>query len=67
MARDSLRFRSHLVTSVNMVPTPKTHIRIDREQIERIDALRGMVARERYIRWLLDKALKAEERKAAKK
>ena len=42
-------------------------LRVPHELIERIDALRGMVPRERYLRYLLDKALKAEERKAAKR
>jgi hypothetical protein len=35
--------------------------------VERIDALRGLVPREAYVRDLLDKALKAQERKAAKR
>ena len=43
-------------------------VRITAEQVERIDRLRGpLVPRERYVRWLLERALKAEERKAAKK
>jgi hypothetical protein len=43
-------------------------VRITAEQVERIDRLRGpLVPRERYVRWLLERALKAEERKAAKR
>lgn len=42
-------------------------VRISPEQVARIDRLRGMVARERYVRHLLEQALKAEERKAAKR
>jgi hypothetical protein len=48
-------------------PTKPLPVRIDREQIERLDRLRGLIPRERYLRWLLDRALKAEERKAAKR
>ncbi len=42
-------------------------IRVDREQIDRIDRLRGLIPRETYVRDLLDKALKQQERKAAKR
>lgn len=42
-------------------------VRITAEQVARVDKLRGpLVPRERYIRWLLDRALAGEERKAAK-
>jgi hypothetical protein len=52
------------------MPAEKTKplpVRITAEQVERIDRLRGMVPREPYVRWLLERALKAEERKAAKR
>ncbi len=39
-------------------------VRIPPELVARIDALRGLVPREPYVRALLDRALKAEERKA---
>jgi hypothetical protein len=42
-------------------------VRITAEQVARVDRLRGMVPRERFIRYLLDQALKSEERKAAKR
>lgn len=43
-------------------------VRITADQVARVDRLRGpLVPRERYIRWLLDRALAAEERKAAKR
>jgi len=50
-----------------MKPKPLP-IRIPVEMVERIDRLRGdLIPRERYVRYLLDRALKAEERKAAKR
>jgi hypothetical protein len=43
-------------------------VRIPRELVERIDRLRGpLVPRETYVRYLLDRAVAAEERKAAKR
>jgi len=42
-------------------------IRVDRSQVKRIDRLRGLVPRERYVRDLLDKALTTRERKEAKR
>jgi hypothetical protein len=43
-------------------------VRIPPEMVARIDALKGpLVPRERYVRHLLERALKAEERKAAKR
>lgn len=42
-------------------------VRISADQVKRIDKLRGMVARERYVRHLLERALKAEERRKAAK
>jgi hypothetical protein len=43
-------------------------VRIPPEMVARIDRLRGLVPRETYIReQLLEKALQAEERKAAKR
>jgi hypothetical protein len=50
------------MTTIKPVP-----VRITPELVARIDALRGLVPREPYVRDLLDKALKAEERKAAKR
>jgi hypothetical protein len=49
----------------NRKPLP---IRIPPEMVSRIDRLRPeLVPREAYVRSLLDKALKAEERKAVKR
>lgn len=49
----------------NIKPLP---VRIPAEMVARIDRLRGLVPRETYIReHLLEMALKAEERKAAKR
>jgi hypothetical protein len=42
-------------------------VRIPPEMVDRIDALRGLVPREAYVRDLLDRALKVEERKAARR
>ena len=42
-------------------------VRIPPEMVVRLDRLRGLVPRETYVRHLLDKALKAEERKVAKR
>jgi hypothetical protein len=49
------------------VTTPPTSkkplpVRIPRELIERIDRLRGLIPREAYIRDVLDRAIKTEER-----
>jgi hypothetical protein len=42
-------------------------VRITPEQVRRIDQLRGLVSRERYVREvLLEPAITREERKAAK-
>ncbi len=50
-----------------MTTTKPVPVRIPPAMVERIDALRGLVPREAYVRDLLDKALKALERKAAKR
>jgi hypothetical protein len=50
-----------------MATTKPVPVRIPPQMVERIDALRGLVPRETYVRDLLDRALKAEERKAAKR
>jgi hypothetical protein len=42
-------------------------VRIPAELVERIDRLRGLVPRERYVRHLLDKAARSEERRAKKR
>ena len=43
-------------------------VRIPPDMVARIDALKGeLVPREAYVRRLLEKALKAEERKASKR
>jgi len=42
-------------------------VRIPPEMVARIDRLRGLVPREAYVRDLIDKALTAQERKAAKR
>jgi predicted DNA binding CopG/RHH family protein len=47
-------------------PAPRTapvNVRVPPELLTRIDALRGMVPRERFIRHLLDQALSAQEKK----
>ena len=41
-------------------------VRITPELVARIDALRGLAPREAYVRYLLDKAITAEERKSSK-
>jgi hypothetical protein len=41
-------------------------VRVPAELVERIDALRGLVPREAYVRHLLSEALAVEERKQAK-
>lgn len=41
-------------------------VRIPAELVERIDALRGLVPRETYVRHLLSEAVAAQERKAGK-
>jgi hypothetical protein len=50
-----------------MAITKPVPVRIPPEMVARIDALKGLVPREAYVRHLLDRALKAEERKAAKR
>ena len=47
-------------------PTKPLPVRISAEQVARVDRLRGMAPREKYVRYLLDKALDAEEPKAKK-
>ena len=47
-----------------MATTKPVPVRIPPEMVDRIDALRGLVPREAYVRDLLDRALKAAERKA---
>jgi hypothetical protein len=47
--------------------TPKpVPVRIPAEMVARLDALRGLIPREPYVRALLEKAIEAEE-KAAKR
>ena len=41
-------------------------VRIPRDLADRIDQRRGREARASYVRYLLDKALSAEERRATK-
>jgi hypothetical protein len=41
-------------------------IRVPAELVARIDRVRGLIPRETYVRDLLDKAVSAQERKAAK-
>jgi hypothetical protein len=51
-----------------MTTTKPVPVRIPPGMVRRIDALKGeLVPREAYVRHLLDKALTAEERKAAKR
>jgi hypothetical protein len=51
-----------------MTPTKPVPVRIPPDMVRRIDALKGdLVPREAYVRHLLDKALSAEELKAAKR
>ena len=50
--------------SAHTKPVP---VRIPPELVERIDALRDLVPREAYVRRLLERAVAAEERKAAKR
>jgi hypothetical protein len=45
------------------LPAPPLNVRVPHELVTRIDALRGLVPRERYVRHLLDQALRAEEKK----
>jgi hypothetical protein len=52
------------VPAAKAKPVP---VRISAEQVARLDKLRGLVPREAYVRHLLDKALKAKERKATKR
>jgi hypothetical protein len=59
--------RSIASASIRNVPQEKPKalpVRITADMIARIDKLRDpLVPRERYVRWLLDRALKNEERK----
>lgn len=51
-----------------MTTSPKSvPVRIPAEMVARLDLLRGLIPREAYVRDLLDKALKAQERKAVKR
>ena len=47
-------------------PAKPVPVRIPSDMVVRIDRLRGLVPRETYVRDLLDKALKRQERKARK-
>jgi hypothetical protein len=47
-------------------PPKPVPVRIPPEMVARIDRLRGLVPREAYVRDLLGKALKRQERKARK-
>ena len=47
-----------------MTTTKPVPVRIPPEMVARIDALRGLVPREAYVRDLHDRALKTAERKA---
>ena len=47
-------------------PAKPVPVRIPAEMVVRIDRLRGLVPREAYVRDLLGKALKRQERKARK-
>jgi hypothetical protein len=52
----------------NSTTTKPVPVRIPPEMVARIDALKGeLVPRERYVRALLEKALKAEERRISRK
>ena len=59
---------SHLLASdtIESMATRTTPlpVRIPADIINRIDRLRGLIPREAYVRDLLNRALKAEERKA---
>jgi hypothetical protein len=49
----------------NAKPAKAVPVRITPELLVRIDKLRDpLIPREAYVRWLLDRALSAEERKA---
>ena len=54
---------------MNTSKSPKAvPVRIPAEMVARIDALKDpLIPREAFVRWLLDRALTAEERKAAKR
>ena len=63
--------RGHASASITDMPTTKPSpksllVRVPYPLVDRIDALRGLVPRERYIRHLLEQAITAEERKAKK-
>lgn len=61
---------SHALAFAVMPTDPKSKplpVRVPRDLIARIDALRGLVPRETYIRDLLGRSIAAEERKAAKR
>jgi hypothetical protein len=53
-----------MTTPTSTKPLP---VRIPRDLVERIDRLRGLVPREAYVRDVLDRAIKAEERKARRR
>jgi hypothetical protein len=48
-------------------PDKPLPVRLPPELVARIDRLRGMVPRERYVRYLLERAATAEERKAKRR
>jgi len=48
-------------------PEKPIPVRISPELVVRLDRLRGLVPREAYVRDLLDKALKRQERKRGRK
>jgi len=48
-------------TTARTKPLP---VRIDAQQVARLDALRGYVPRETYVRLLLDEILTSKERQA---
>jgi hypothetical protein len=53
-----------MTTPTNTKPLP---VRIPRDLVERVDVLRGLVPRETYVRYLLERAIAAEERKARRR
>jgi len=54
----------YMAEPIRQKPLP---VRLPPDLVARIDALRGLAPRETYVRHLLDKAVTAEERKAAKR
>ena len=62
------RARQHLLACAHIEPPSKpVPVRIPPELVVRIDRQRGLVPREAYVRDLLDKALKRQERKKTRK